>query len=168
MDKRIYINGAIAYLFLGFLFLLAKKNPAYSSPYVQLHAKRASKIHLLFFLCYIIYEQLIVPLYIYLPFFPDIINLAGNIAFFAGFIGYILYSAYAAYTGKQVSEKEKEELTHDNVQYFFFGTRSFSLGKAKEQDKALLLLSSIPFFGFFLEARHQHPFVALGSYLGTI
>lgn len=38
------INAAISYLFLGPLFLFAKKNTPFAHPFVQAHAKQASKI----------------------------------------------------------------------------------------------------------------------------
>lgn len=48
MIEQSRINAIISYFFLGPLFLLAKRGTPLRDPYVQTHAKRASKIILIF------------------------------------------------------------------------------------------------------------------------
>jgi hypothetical protein len=43
LSQKTKTNAAIAYFFLGPVFLLASKNPNFSDPFVRSHAKAASK-----------------------------------------------------------------------------------------------------------------------------
>ena len=61
-SSQVRTNALTSYFFLGFLFLMARGNPNFSDPFVQEHAKSATKIHLLFVGYLILHEYLIAPL----------------------------------------------------------------------------------------------------------
>ena len=98
-DEQTRINATISYLFLGPIFLLAKKDTPLAEKYVQDHAKRASILILASIVAYGIF--FFVQDFLYISFFG--ISLASLIAglLVTAILAVLLHGAYYAFTGKE-------------------------------------------------------------------
>lgn len=95
------VNAAIAYFFLGWIFLCARKNPVFRDPFVLSHARKATRVHLVFILIFGGYLFFVKP-YVDFP-LPLIPLSSGHVigsSLFLAFTAFFLLCAYGAYSGK--------------------------------------------------------------------
>lgn len=91
VSQKIRNNASIAYFFLGWLFLLAKRNPAFSDPFIRRHAKLATKGHALFFGLYFCYSHFLSDLFSYtLPVLQITVDRCIDMLFFATLTFFVL------------------------------------------------------------------------------
>lgn len=94
ISQKTRTNASISYFFLGWLFLLAKKNPNFADPFIRQHAKIATKGHVLFFVSYFFYSHFLGNFLSYsIPVVQMTIDHAIQITFFAALTLFIIHGA---------------------------------------------------------------------------
>gem|GEM_PF-4205088 len=95
LSQKIRNNATIGYFFLGWMFLLAKKNPDFQDPFIQNHAKNATKGHGLFLVSYVIYSYFLSQFFFHnIPILNLSIDRIIHFAFFVALTLFILYGIY--------------------------------------------------------------------------
>ncbi len=156
ISQKVRTNAAISYFFLGFLFLLARKNPNFSEPFVRSHAKSATKLHLLF-IGYIFLHQIFLSrlLAITLPFLPIRIDRILIIMVFAYIFTLLFIGASRAFAGRDST----------GIFSFDLGLTSESLNGVYVQNESEMIrsiLSFVPFIGPFIYEHLQTPLTRVG------
>lgn len=113
LSQKTRNNATIGYFFLGWMLLLAKKNPDFSDSFIQNHAKNATKGHGLFLVSYVIYSYFLSQFFFHnIPIVNLSIDRLIRVGFFVALTFFILYGIYN-------SQKEGEVKEVDNL--FSFG-----------------------------------------------
>lgn len=157
VSSRVRTNALSAYFFLGFLYLLAYRNPNFSHPFVRAHAWAATKLHIILLGFVVVYRSLLAPLLVYtIPVLEIPVSRVMFSLIFLGILGYIFRGAYLAHSGK-----------HPREAIFFPSTDSevdlTGIRISGEADLARALLSFMPFIGLFVAERHDTPLTQIGS-----
>lgn len=155
----------ISYLFLGWLFLLARKNPDFSHPFVRSHAKSATKAHIGLLGGYLVYRWYLAQ---YIPGFsvPGIPTLTIDkiigLCFFVVLAIFIIRGAYLAHKGATAEEASSQTLKEA------FRKENITLETTGETDKMIFLSSYIPLLGIVTAARHENPITRTGTKVGSV
>lgn len=158
LSSKIRTNAAIAYFFLGFLFLLAKKQPNFSHAFIQAHAQFATKIHAGFLLAYFVYAQFFRGFLLFS--FPVVLISADQIVSVCFFLSLTFLLVWFAY------QAQKGHLPHVSAGIALqnhFAVQSQDTQFLNESEKMMVLLSFVPFFGFLVSARHKNAFTQIGE-----
>lgn len=101
LSQKTKTNAAIAYFFLGPVFLLASKNPNFSDPFVRSHAKAASKA-IAFYLAAFFTYSIFVSSYLtfQIPFFPMMADRVVSVAILALMFATLARGMVRAHSGK--------------------------------------------------------------------
>ena len=157
-------NAAIGYFFLAPLFLLAKRNPNFTHPFVREHARSATKIIVAFIVLFVLYKTLLAPILmnISIPLLLVDADRVASIAFFAIFLFSLLRGASRAFSGKSASTSLRESLSiqADSV--------AFDSAGMTETDKLLATLSFVPFLGVIIARKHPNTLTLSGEKCGAI
>lgn len=95
LSRKIRNNATIGYFFLGWMFLLAKKNPDFQDSFIQNHAKNATKGHGLFLISYVIYSYFLSQFFFHnIPIINLSIDRLIHFGFFVALTLFILYGIY--------------------------------------------------------------------------
>lgn len=70
ITQQIRTNAMVSYFFLGWTFLLGKNNPNFADPFIQAHAKNATKIQLAFLGIFVAYSYFIASYFKEVPLRP--------------------------------------------------------------------------------------------------
>ena len=163
IDERTRINAIISYCFLGWLFLLARRNPIYQSPFIRAHAWAATRIHLAFFATCMVFIWVIEPHIVYvLP----VVDLPIGRIIFVGICFFFMYliirGALVAHHGREAGSVDH---TLDLSSFSDMDEHGISAGtldpQAREQANIISILSFVPLVGFIV-ARH-HPGILTGT-----
>ncbi len=104
ISQQVKTNAIIWYFFLWWIFLFARSNPNFEHSFIRKHAKKATKIHFISLITYIIYSIFISKhLYYIIPIILISINQIINLIFFAILTLFILNWAYRAYKWEEPS-----------------------------------------------------------------
>jgi len=164
MDKRIYTNAALSYFFMGFLFWIARNNPIYGHEYIQYHAKKATRLHAIFFASAILYFSFVSPLLFSIPRFGDWMKYGGDTLFLVSMTCILLYHANKAFSGAMITESFSQPGNGDEG--ISFGLKAFSVAHIPEQQKVLFLVSGIPYIGLLFEEQSGVPMARFGAFFG--
>lgn len=156
-SHRACVNAAIAYWFLGWIFLLARQNPVFAHPFVRAHAWQATRLHLGFFAGFIAYRMLLARYaLIGIPVLGISLDRLLVFIAFGLFTLVLVHHAWRAAHGVAASA----------LSWRFFAVRgsatTLSAG-ASEHERVLDILSFIPFIGTVVAARHPSELTALGT-----
>jgi len=141
----------VSYFFLGWLMLFSK-NPEWNEPFVRMHAKNATKIHLLAIVIFTAYSLIVKDFVMFsLPFLRISLHTLLITIFFIVFLGVLIFDAYSAYHGKDAKETfsfwgKSTSLERENIE---------SLG---ELEKMVILGSFLPFFGVIITHRYPNKY----------
>ena len=149
LPKRIRGNAAVSYaLIFASLAFLVSKNPHYNHPFIKSHVKVAFWLHcVLFVIFFLMSYPFLRHIKIFTLSLNDIITaLLWMIVFWA-----LFYGAYKAHRWESFWLKD---ITHSTKagKWFFSVEKLDTLG---EEQKALIILSHIPFFWYILAAKHR-------------
>jgi hypothetical protein len=159
MNEQSRINAMISYLFLGPLFLLAKKGTPLADPYVRSHTIRSSIILWLALIVYIVYIT-------FLKSWLDFSILGFHIhtiilsLFSFSLIIILLEWAYKAYRG----------IAWENSVWFnieSFSTSQIHTPITTEEDKIRMIGSLIPFLGIYIASRYKEAHIERGRIIGS-
>lgn len=162
LSRKIRNNATIGYFFLGWMFLLAKKNPDFADPFIQNHAKNATKGHGLFLVSYIIYSYFLSRFFFHnIPIINLSIDRVIHFGFFVALTLFILYGIYNSQKGGEVTEVGD---------IFSFGDShtSFWYESATETERMMFFLSHIPFLGMIIAKRYKNIITVTGARLSSI
>ncbi len=154
LDQKVKTNAIISYLFLGWIFLIAKKNPNFWNVFVRDHAKNATKIHLFFLAWYLIYSFIIaksVSKYLYYKIPVIFLNLHQIISFlfFWTLICVILYWVYKA------NKWEKPDVINTNIN-FNIKNELQEINNINETQKIIHLSTYLPFIWLISAKKHNN------------
>ncbi|MFZ4461046.1 MAG: hypothetical protein ACOYN2_00395 [Patescibacteria group bacterium] len=161
ISHKVRTNAAISYFFLGFLFLLARRNPNFAEPFVRTHAKAATKIHALL-AGYIILHQMLVSklLSITVPFVPIPLDRILLIAVFAYIFFQLFLGASRAFAGKSATGFSLSlDLGLENLS---------GVSTNSESEMIRSVLSFVPFVGLFIYEHLKTPLTRLGIRVGGL
>lgn len=162
LSRKIRNNATIGYFFLGWMFLLAKKNPDFADPFIQNHAKNATKGHGLFLISYIIYSYFLSQfLFHNIPIINLSIDRLVRFGFFIGLTFFILYGIYN-------SQKGGEAEGVGDIFSFGGESKSFRYENATETDRMMFFLSHVPFLGMIIAKRYENIITMTGARLSSI
>lgn len=163
ISQKVRNNASISYFFLGWLFLLAKKNPNFSDPFIKQHAKIATKGHALFFIAYFFYSHFLSSFFSYsIPVIQITIDHGIDIAFFAILTLFIIRGAYKGQYNATALD------TEINNGLFSLQGRTFQFTGASEAQRIILLLSHIPFIGMMVAKRYPNIVTTTGARISSI
>lgn len=161
ISQKIKTNAAISYFFLGWIFLLASKNPNFQDPFIRHHAKVATKGHVLFFVGYILYSHFLSTLFLYtVPMIGISIDRIIDLGVFSVLTIFILFGAYRAGKGEEIAPEQGAFLDATKTVFEYSG--------ASEADRVILLLSFIPLLGISIAKKHPSSITAIGSNTGLL
>lgn len=158
LTSQVRTNALSSYFFLGFLYLLAYKNPNFNHPFVRLHAWAATRVHIMLIGFVVVYKYLLSGLLTYS--IPVIRIPISRLVFSAAFllIFFLLFrGAYLAYRG--ASPKDTPIFTPDNRSGDTLAHETIR----DEADIARTLLSFLPFIWVFIAERFSTPLTRVGS-----
>jgi len=149
LPKRIRGNAAVSYaLIFASLAFLISKNPHYNHPFIKNHVKVAFWLHCILFIMFFLMSY---PFWRHIKIFTlslnDIITaLLWMIVFWA-----LFYGAYKAHRWESFWLKDIGRNTQSGK--WFFSVEKLST--QGEEQKALMILSHVPFFWYILAAKHK-------------
>lgn len=149
LPKRIRGNAAVSYaLIFASLAFLVSKNPYYNHPFIKSHVKVAFWLHcVLFIMFFLMSYPFLRHIKIFTLSLNDIITaLLWMIVFWA-----LFYGAYKAHKWESFWLKDIGR-SAETGKSFFSVEKLDTLG---EEQKALIILSHIPFFWYILAAKHR-------------
>lgn len=157
LSSQVRTNALTSYFFLGFLYLLAYKNPNFNHPFVRAHAWSASRLHLGFVGFLIVYRTLLVKLLDYqIPLVGISLSRIVFSTVLLVLLAFLLRGSYLAYQGKKfegfgfsLSEKPADSLADQKI--------------SGEADLVRTLLSFFPIIGVFVAERFPSPLASVGS-----
>lgn len=149
LNKKIINNAISAYLmvFVCIFLLWNKNNPDINNDFVKAHVKSAFSIHVVFLLVYFIFisQNLFAHYYI----FDMWVNTILAKWLFLLFLSFLVFWLFQAQSGKSFSFfstlSRKKYIPIENKQ---------TTNLKNEKDKLTLLLSYIPFIGFYIYGKH--------------
>ena len=165
LSQKTRTNAMIAYFFLGWLFLLARKNPDFSEPFVRAHSKTATKGHILFLGGYFVYVWYLAQMLpaINIPLLPGFsLDRIISIILFLLLAGFIVRGAYLAQKGTMAEQVASTALRDA------FRRENIAIDGATESEKMIYVSSYIPFFGIIAAGRHPNPITRVGVKIGSI
>jgi hypothetical protein len=156
-------NATIAYFFMGWIFLLARNNPALQDPYVRTHAYTATQVHIGFIVAYILLSYILFPILngLYIPFFGISLVYVCTLGFFVASSGYLVYMAHRAYTGT-----DTDIPTHIEVRDI--QAERADISHLSDSEKIAIIASYIPFLGIFVSARYPSIYTDTGVRIGSV
>jgi hypothetical protein len=166
IDQKTRTNAMISYFFLGWIFLLARRNPDFAHPFIRTHAKKATRTHILLlggFALYSFYLAKYIPNFS-LPVIPTLsIDKIISVSFFILLAAAIVRGAYLAHRGESgedtaSSARLREAFAHENIE----------LSGSSETEKMVFLSSYIPLIGIITARRHANPITRTGAKIGSI
>lgn len=165
LDSKTRTNAMISYFFLGWIFLLARRNPDFSHPFIRSHAKKATRTHIILlggFIVYSFYLAKYIP-YFPIPVLPNItLDKIISVSFFVILAFAIVRGAYMAHKGVGSEEQESIRLREA------FARENVTLSNASETDKMVFLSSYLPLIGIITSAKHPNPITRTGAKIGSI
>lgn len=162
LSRQIRTNAAIAYFFLGPIFLLAKRNPNFAEPFVRAHAKAGTKAVFVYLAAFFAYSHYLSGYLAFsLPFLPIPASRLVSAGILAIMFATLLRGTLRANSGK------------DPVGTFeFSGIEGFSenapVGTLSESERTLALMSFVPLFGIVVAVRKASPANVLGCRSGSL
>ncbi|MDD2486953.1 MAG: hypothetical protein PHS92_01105 [Candidatus Gracilibacteria bacterium] len=161
-NNQIKTNAVISYMFLGWIFLLAKSNPNFEHEFIRKHAKKATKIHLIFLMIFIVYNLFFSKyLYYSIPLVLISVDKIINLIIFAILTVSILKGCYKAHKGLDPSNVSLRKAYIDN-------SVNYDLKDISENEKMLYLSSLLPFLGIISSKNHENEFTKNGVKVGFI
>lgn len=163
IQQRTRTNAAIAYCFLGPLFLLSRRNPNFSDPFVRKHASAASKTIGIYAGIFFGYSHFLSQYFAFpLPIFPIMLDRLVSVAILALFLFVLMRGAFRAHAGKNPASIWE-------LPFFQFQEISFKgENLTSETDKTLALLSFIPIVGIVIAGRKPSEANTLGARAGSV
>ncbi len=150
MDNRIKTNATISYMFLWWLFLLAKWNPNFNDDFTKKHSKNATKIHFIFLIIFICYNYFFSKyFYFEVPFILISLNKIINISIFSTLTLFILKWCYKASKGE-----DPKNISLDRT--FKEKSSAFEINNLDESEKMIYLSSFLPFFWIISSKIHEN------------
>jgi hypothetical protein len=157
LSSQVRTNALTSYFFLGFLYLLAYRNPNFRHPFIRAHAWSATRIHLGFLGFLVLYKLLLSRLLAYpIP----LLNVSFSRVVFTAVLLYLLAlllrGAYLAYQGEKFkgfglsfATDAMPDIENEKV--------------VGEANIARTLLSFLPGIGVFVAERFPTPLTAVGA-----
>lgn len=154
----------ISYFFLGWLFLLAKKNPDFQDPFIRSHAKSATKMHIGFLWGFWIYSLYLASYIRFpVPLIPTLtFDKVVSVCFFIVLAGLIIRWAYLAHWGITSTEVGSNRLKDA------FSKENIPLENTTETQKMIYISSYVPFLGIITASRHNNPITRTGAKIGSL
>lgn len=157
LSSQVRTNALSSYFFLGFLYLLAYRNPNFSHPFVRAHAWAATRLHAFCLGFFVLYQLLLAELLsYYIPFLGIPLSRIVFSAVFLFLLSLMLRGAYLAHQGQkfggfgiQFGATDPETLDRETIR--------------SEAELVRTLLSFAPVIGVFVAERFQTPVTAVGA-----
>ena len=163
-SEKVRTNALISYFFLGWIFLLARRNPDFSDPFVRAHAIDATRIHVGFLVAYLVYAYILRSfLYIPIPLVTVTVDKVVMVAMFSFLVYLIVRGPYLAYRGLL---PERERL--GGLGWAGLTGESTELSAASERDRTLVFLSFLPFVGYGIASAFPSRATSIGERVGNI
>lgn len=163
LSRQTRTNAAIAYFFLGPIFLLASRNPNFADPFVRSHAKAGTKAVFFYLAAFFAYSHYLSGyLAIPVPFFPIPASRLVSVAILALMFATLLRGTVRANAGEAPAK------TFDLPGFSGFGSDVGVVGHLSETERTLAVMSFIPLFGIVIAARKPSPANVLGCRAGSL
>lgn len=164
ISQKVRTNASISYFFLGWLFLLAKKNPNFADPFIRKHAKIATKGHVVFFIIYFLYSHFLSDMFSYsIPVIQITLAHCIEIAFFAALTIFIIKWVYNWQKSSSVENEGQEENS-----IFSLKADVFQLSWSSEAERMKLFLSYIPFLGIIIAEKYPNIVTKTGARVSSL
>lgn len=156
------LRAAAAYCFLGWLFLIARGNTDFQSPYVRSHARKSLLVNGGFLLIFTLVAWAVAPIMtgVIIPVIGLPLSRVITTATFLGLTAILVIIAYRAYGGMSAQEVFDQGV----------GQRMGSLsegGQSLSGDAKMGVIALIPLIGSILALRSRDPFFASQAALGS-
>ena len=163
LSEQTKVNAVLSYLLLWPLFLLAHSNPNLSHPFVQSHAKNASKILLITFILWWIFAFVLSDLIasFYIPIIDISLIKCVNIAISVSIIGMLMRGAYQASQWLLNTEANETIFHKETLEH------SSEIHLSTEKSKTLTFLSYIPFLSASLFDRRDIQEIVRWGYIAS-
>lgn len=161
-DEQTRINATISYLFLGPIFLLAKKGTPLAEKYVQDHARRASLLIAASIGVYISYYFIQDILSVSL-FGISLSSLVLSLVVTA-ILAILLHGAYFAFSWKEAKELRLGELFFlNNWGKGILENQRTDASGYTDEEKIRIVASFLPFIGIWLSSRYNKNEIRIGG-----
>jgi hypothetical protein len=165
-DEQTRINATISYLFLGPIFLLARKGTPLAEKYVQDHAKRASLLILVSFGVYLAY-------YFARDFLSiSLVGISLSSVILAILVTIILaillHGAYFAYSGREANSlKLGDMFTGKTGESHLLDNENTDASTYSDEEKIRIVASFFPFVGIWLSSRYDRIEIQTGRRIAS-
>lgn len=159
MNEQSRINAVISYFFLGPLFLLAKKGTPLAEDFVQIHAKKSSKIILITLIFLFLYFFLLKNL-LNINFLSIQLDTILLTLIISGCLYLLVRGAYLAYNWVNTPRH-----IETNSQITFPSTHTYSV--ETEEEKVHLLAGMVPFLWIWLSKKYPSEMMTHSRILGS-
>ncbi|MBC7503737.1 hypothetical protein H7169_02100 [Candidatus Gracilibacteria bacterium] len=157
-DISTRINALVAYLFLGPIILLARKDTPLADPYVRGHAKQASIIIVTGAILFLVYRLL--HTYLMFGIFGISIGLVVVTLIVSLTLLALMAGAYRAYHGISANETNWRSLSMPN--------NTITVGAYSEEEKVRIIASFIPWVGILIAHKYLTRETLIGRKLGSL
>ncbi|MDQ1343605.1 MAG: hypothetical protein QG650_324 [Patescibacteria group bacterium] len=163
LSRQTRTNAAIAYFFLGPIFLLASRNPHFADPFVRAHAKAGTKAVAFYLAAFFVYVKYLSGyLSFSLPFFPVTASRLASAAILALMFATLLRGTLRANAGKLPAG------TFEFSGFSGWSSEVGLVGSLSETERTLALMSFVPLFGIVVAARKKTSANVLGCRAGSL
>lgn len=154
-NNQIKTNAVISYMFLGWLFLMAKANPNFNHEFIRKHAMKATKIHAIFLVIFISYNLFLSGfLNINIPFLLISIDKIINLIIFAILTISILKWCYRAHKWLEPENISFRKIYSNN-------STNYEIKNIWESEKMLYLWSFLPFLWIISAKNYENDFTKI-------
>ena len=148
LSRQTKTNAAIAYFFLGPIFLLASRNPNFADPFVRSHAKAGTKAIFLYLIAFFAYSHYLATFLSFpVPFVPVTADRIASVAILALLFATLMRGMTRAHAGMPPAK------TFEIPGFSGLETDLAPVGQLSETDRTLALMSFVPLFGVVVSAR---------------
>ncbi len=160
MTPQDIINAIICYCFLWPVIWLARKNPNFSHPFIQGHARRSTLIFATAWVIWILFIFALWPI-THWSIGPFILYDILLFVLVVLFLGVLIWHAFRAYKGEFA-----DEVQFHSIQKLHETTIS-EMGILSEREKIIIILSFIPFLGIWISSRFPQMMTKQGESIST-
>lgn len=163
LSRQTKTNAAIAYFFLGPIFLLASRNPNFADPFVRSHAKAGTKAVFFYLIAFFAYSHYLATyLSFSVPFLPVTADRLVSIAILALMFATLFRGTIRAHSGKLPAK------TFEIPGFSGLETELAPVGQLSETERTLALMSFVPLLGVVISARKPTVANVLGCRAGSL
>lgn len=163
LSRQTKTNAAIAYFFLGPIFLLASRNPNFAEPFVRAHAKAGTKAVFFYLAAFFAYSSYVSTYLAFpVPFIPVTADRIVSISILALMFATLFRGAVRAHKGKAPAK------TFEIPGFSGLDSDLAPVGQLTETERTLALMSFVPLLGVVISARKPAVANVLGCRAGSL